>query len=155
MINRLKKLFARSPEEEASLAGKHDLEDKHIAAAALLVEAACLDDHFEAAERQTIERLARDRFSLSAEETETLVSLAAAHQDDANHLFRFTHQIKQSYAPEERVELMEMLWEVVYADGELHDFEANLLRRIGGLLYVSDRESGDARTRVWERRGIG
>ena len=52
---------------------------------------------------------------------------------------------------EERIELIEMIWEVVYADGELHDYEANLLRRLGGLLYVSDRERGDARKRVLAR----
>ena len=47
-----------------------------------------------------------------------------------------------------------MLWDVAYADGELHDLEASLLRRIGGLLYVSDRERGEARKRVLARRGL-
>ena len=47
-----------------------------------------------------------------------------------------------------------MLWEVVYADGELHDYEASLLRRIAGLLYVPDRESGEARKRVLARLGV-
>ena len=63
----------------------------------------------------------------------------------------FTRVIKDRYSPEERVELVEMAWEVVYADGELHDYEANLLRRLGGLLYVSDKERGDARKRVLAR----
>ena len=44
--------------------------------------------------------------------------------------------------------MMEMLWEVAYADGELHDYEANLMRQVTGLLYVTDRESGDARKRA-------
>ena len=44
-----------------------------------------------------------------------------------------------------------MLWEVAYADGVLHDYEANLLRRVGGLIYVNDRERGDARRRVLAR----
>jgi uncharacterized tellurite resistance protein B-like protein len=47
-----------------------------------------------------------------------------------------------------------MLWEVAYADGTLHDYEASLLRRITGLLYVSDRESGEARKRVLARLGL-
>jgi uncharacterized tellurite resistance protein B-like protein len=50
--------------------------------------------------------------------------------------------------------IIEMLWEVVYADGVLHDYEANLLRRIGGLIYVSDRDRGAARKRVMKRLGI-
>ena len=55
--------------------------------------------------------------------------------------------------PEERVGILELLWEVVYADGQLHDYEASLLRRVAGLLYVSDRESGEARLRVMGRLG--
>ena len=55
--------------------------------------------------------------------------------------------------PEERVGILELLWEVVYADGTLHDYEASLLRRVAGLLYVSDRESGEARLRVMGRLG--
>ena len=47
-----------------------------------------------------------------------------------------------------------MLWEVAYADGVLHDYEANLMRRVGGLIYVTDRDRGDARRRVLERLGI-
>lgn len=154
MINRLKAMFARSPEEEAAHSGTRDLDEKHIASAALLVEAACLDDHFGEQERQAIERIAAQRFGLNADEIATLIGLAEERQDDANHLFRFTHQIKQSYAPEERVELIEMLWEVAYADGVLHDYEANLLRRVCGLIYVSDRDSGDARKRVMQQLGI-
>jgi uncharacterized tellurite resistance protein B-like protein len=48
--------------------------------------------------------------------------------------------------------MIEMLWEVVYADGELHSYEANLMRRLGGLLYVSERDRGAARKRVLARQ---
>ena len=58
------------------------------------------------------------------------------------------------FEPEERIALIEMLWEVAYADGELHDYEASLIRRITGLLYVSDRDSGEARKRVRARLGL-
>ena len=50
---------------------------------------------------------------------------------------------------------MEMLWQLVYSDGELHDFEATLMRRLAGLLYVDDRESGVARKRALEKLGVG
>ena len=77
--------------------------------------------------------------------------LAVTEQSEASQLLGFTRAIKDRYSLEERIELIEMIWEVVYADGELHDYEANLLRRLGGLLYVSDRERGDARKRVLAR----
>ena len=69
-------------------------------------------------------------------------------------LHRWAQAIKQAYSEEERVELIEKMWEVVYADGVLDDYEANLLRRVAGLIYVPDRESGQARQRVMARLGI-
>jgi uncharacterized tellurite resistance protein B-like protein len=59
--------------------------------------------------------------------------------------------IKAKFSLEERIDLMEMLWEVVYADGELHHYEANLMRRLAGLLHVSDRDVGAARKRAQAR----
>ena len=50
--------------------------------------------------------------------------------------------------------MLQMLWEVAYADGELHDYEASLLRQVAGLLYVTDQESGTARKRARERLEI-
>ena len=70
---------------------------------------------------------------------------------DSNQLYGFTRIIKDRFSYEERVEFMEMLWQVSYADGELHDYESNLMRRIAGLLYVEDRDSGDARKRAIRR----
>ena len=66
-------------------------------------------------------------------------------------MLQFTRVIKDVYPLEERTQVIEMLWEVVYADGVLHDYEANLMRRVGGLLYVSDRDQGAARKRVLDR----
>ena len=62
--------------------------------------------------------------------------------------------VKDGFDQEERIRLIEMLWEVAYADGELHDYEASLMRRITGLLYISDRDSGEARQRVLARLGL-
>ncbi len=66
--------------------------------------------------------------------------------------FRFTQVINDRYSLEQRIELMEMLWEVVYADGSIDALEDTLLRRLGGLIYVPDRERGAARQRVLQRR---
>ena len=69
-------------------------------------------------------------------------------------LHRWAQAIKRAYSEEERVGVIEKMWEVVYADGVLDDYEANLLRRVAGLIYVPDRESGQARQRVIARLGI-
>ena len=113
-----------------------------------------MDGEFDDAEAKTILRLIRERFSLSEDEAESLLADAKKAQEETNHLLRFTQAIKDGFPLEERVNIIEMLWEVAYADGELHPFEANLVRRVTGLLYVPDQESGRARKRVLARLGI-
>ena len=153
MINRVKNfLFQRNG--VAGEGKKHTGDEKALAAAALLVEAARLDHSFDGVEREAIESALRRKFGLDDEECATLIEEASVAQEDSNQLFGFTLAVKQNFTQEERIELIEMLWEVVYADGELHHYEANLLRRIGGLIYVSDRDRGLARKRVIDRLGL-
>ena len=153
MKNRILALFDRN-RNTAPAPTRHTIAEKHIAAAALLVEAAAMDGHIGAEERAALQNIATSRLGLNGEEAAALMELAERRQDDANQLYGFTREIKNAYAPEERVELMEMLWEVVYADGVLHDHEANLMRRIGGLIYVSEIDRGNARKRAMARLGI-
>ncbi len=126
-------------------------DDLHLAAAILLIEAARLDGTFDEAEERTTRRVLAEKFALTEEETSALVELADSRQQHVVEISTFTRAIKEGFPSERRVEVIEMLWEVVLADGELHAYEANLLRRIGGLIYVSDRENGEARQRVVER----
>ncbi len=128
--------------------------DLHLAAAVLMVDAASIDGEFGDRERGTVAGILKRHFTLADDAVAKLLSLAEGRRDAASDLNRYTLTIKDQFSEEQRVELVELLWEVVYADGELHDYEANLLRRIAGLLYVSDRERGDARTRVLSRLSV-
>ncbi len=150
MLGRIKDFFdglAQAPERPEA----HGAEALQLAAAALMVEAALMNDVFDAAERDTIRGLLMDRFDLAAEEADELLGLAEARIAESNELYGFTRTIKDAYSNEERIALLEMLWQVVYADGELHDYEANLMRRITGLLHVTDRDSGAARKRALQQ----
>ncbi len=129
-------------------------EDPRLATAALLVEAAMMDASFEASERQRIESLLERRFELEPGEAATLIERAAEQVESSSQLFGFTRTVNDHFDHEERVGLVEMLWQVVYADGVLDDYEANLMRRISGLIHVSDRESGAARKRALTQLGI-
>src|SRR3546814_5902813 len=113
-----------------------------LAAAAWLVEAARRDDRLGAAERAVIERLLRGRFGLEEAAVTALLEAASSASEESVELYTFSRRVKDAFDHDARIEMIEMLWEVVYADGEVHDHEANLLRRIAGVLYVSDRESG-------------
>ena len=152
MLNRIKALLA-GQERDSPTEQRHSISEKHLAAAAILVEAAHMDTSFDQSERAAIKRIVKSKFDLMEDEAETLIAEAERVQDSSNHLLRFTRAIKDTFSQEERVDLIEMLWEVVYADGELDAHEDNLMRRIGGLIYVSDRDRGDARKRVIKRIG--
>lgn len=153
MFDRLKRLLGdASPNNRASR--QHSFEERQLAAAALMVEAARLDDDFDADERDRIQTLLQDHFSLKLEEAEGLLKAGEQASEDSVEWQGFTRAIKDGFEPMERIALIEMLWEVAYADGELHDYEASLIRRITGLLYVSDRDSGEARKRVLARLGL-
>ena len=154
MFSRIKALLGSGDDAPRSTGPRRSFEDLQVAAAALLVEAAEMDSNFEAEERARILDLTQARFGLSAAEAESLVELAREKVDRANDLYGFTRIVKDRFVHEERVELMEMLWEVGYADGKLDDREASLMRRIAGLIYVSDRESGSARKRAMRKLGM-
>ncbi len=154
MINRIKTLLSGSTGPARDAAPGHSFADLQVAAAALLVEAAETDANFDAAERTKILDLVRVRFELTEAEAQSLLELAGDEVANASQLYGFTRVVKDNFDHDERVELMEMLWEVVYADGALHDLEASLMRRIAGLIYVPDRESGAARKRAMSRLGL-
>jgi uncharacterized tellurite resistance protein B-like protein len=127
------------------------ISDGNAAVAALLVDAASIDGDFDSAERQTIAALLANKFDLDAGEIRALINEAVARVDKSVDHYGFARKVKQTFDHNALVDLIEMLWQVVYADGVVDDFESNLMRRLSGLLDVSDRESGDARKRVIER----
>jgi len=148
MLQHIRRLFAPEPPRA------HAAHELHLAAGALLIEAALLDGHFDAQERAAVSRVLQEKFTLSPEETEDLIAAATQKVEASTQLFEFTRVIAKHFSNEERIQLVEMLCEVMYADGALHDLEASLLRRVGELVYVSDRDRGAARRRVMHRLGI-
>ena len=154
MINRIKILLSGASRPAPDATSGHSFADLQVAAAALLVEAAQMDADFDTIERTKILDLVRARFELSEAEAQSLLELAGDKVANASQLYGFTRVVKDNFDHDERVELIEMLWEVVYADGTLHHYEAGLLRRIAGLIYVSDQESGAARKAALQRLHI-
>lgn len=153
MLKRFRKLLEKSETPDA--AGKTNTDDLRLAAAALLVEAARMDENFDDAERAAIKDALERRFELSGTEAEALLAEGEAAQDAAVDLYKFARSINAALAPEDRRQVIEMLWEVVYADGSLDHYEASLIRKLSGLLHVPDSESAEARQRVLANREAG
>ncbi len=116
-----------------------------VACAALLAEAAGMDETFDPAERTTILSLLRRRFDISEAEAERLLDQGRAATESASSYYRFTRAINDSWDENARTELIFLLWSVACADGRIDPYEDMLIRRIAGLLHVSDRARGDAR----------
>lgn len=157
MINRIKSLataFGTSGGSGGASSIDTGEETKHLAAAVLMVEAATMDGSFDDSEADAISRIAQRHFGLNEEEAASLLEAARDAHEQSSQLLRFTRTVKETFPIEDRVKIIEMLWEVAYADGVVHHYEANLIRRINGLVYVSDRDSGAARKRVAARLGI-
>lgn len=130
-------------------------DEVQIAVVALLVRtASTADTQFDENERATIARMVAAHFDLTTDEVANLIEMATRDEAKTLDLHRWTKAIKNNYDETARIDLIEKMWEVVYADGVLDDYEANLLRRIAGLIYVPDRESGQARLRVLNRLGL-
>jgi len=144
MIGRLKALFETTPAPD----GNGDEDALRLSAAALLAEAAVMDGHMDADETATIETLLAERFGLDEVEARDLLAAGREAIEETGELYRFTRTIKDAWPHEDRVKMLEMLWRVVLADGTVDHFESNLIRRVAGLLYVPDGESGAARKRV-------
>ena len=141
--------------------GRHDREgtgrqrdELQLALTALLIEAAYCDDRFAQAERAVIARLIKSRFNLAESDARALLAAGEAAATESAELFHFTRIINERLSFEERVELIEMLWKVAYADGVLDEYEDSLLRRVSGHIYVPDPERGMARKRVLKQLGL-
>lgn len=124
---------------------KSDFSVQQLAAASLLVEAAHIDSDFSEAERSAIIEIVRERFSLSQEQVEALVLEAEKSVDKAVDYYRFAREIKENYKHEQTLELLTLIWEVILTDGRVDALESNLMRRLCGLLYMTDKENAAAR----------
>lgn len=147
MLTSLRQFIARlgqSPDETHTF----DEDDHRLAIAALLVHAVSIDGVVDEAEKATIRQVLKREFELSDEQTSELVAEARERDNEAVDLYTFTSVVKRALDEKGRQRSVEMLWEIVYADGEVHEFEDNLVWRVAELLGVSRRERLQLKRRV-------
>jgi uncharacterized tellurite resistance protein B-like protein len=123
-------------------------DDYRLAAAALLVHAAAIDGEMSQNERDKLHAVIKQRFGLDDALTDELVEKATAAEHEAVDLYHFTHQLNRALDEVGRARVVEMMWEIVYADGRRDELEDNLLWRAADLLGVSPRERIELRQRV-------
>jgi uncharacterized tellurite resistance protein B-like protein len=122
--------------------------DYRLAAAALLVHVGTIDGSMSDAERAKLHTVIKRCFNLDDAAAEALIVQATAAEQEAIDLYRFTSLLNRSLDEEGRRRMVEMMWQVVYADHQVSEFEDNLIWRAADLLGVSSRERIALRERV-------
>ncbi len=141
-------MFSGSPLTAGVLEGREPLE---LATAALLVELSRSDFSESALEQDVIGKLLARRFALSPQAVSQLLADAAQRADSAVSLHEFTHRLNREMTAEEKLAVVEMLWQVSLADGRIDKHEEQLIQRIAGLLHVSDGERIRLKLQVMQR----
>ena len=124
-----------------------NINNKNILIAALLIHAAKIDDNYTNAEKELIKKALINLYSITPNEAEELLVKAEKKEQESNQIVEFTREIKKN-SIEYRLKIIEILWKIVYSDGTSDSYESNLIRRLCGLLYISDKESGLIKLKV-------
>ena len=126
---------------------KENSNDKNILIIALLIHAAKIDENYTEIEKKIIKKTITQLNQVSPNEAEKLLKIAEKKEEKSNQIVEFTKEIKK-YPMEFRLNIIEIIWKIIYSDGTSDNYESNLIRRICGLLYISDKDSGIIKTKV-------
>ena len=117
----------------------------------LMIEAAYTDGTISQEELNKISFSLIHIFKEDPQIVEKSLTKAFANKDNSRSLFFYTSKLNKFYSDEKKIKLIEVLWEIILSDNEIHDFETNLIRRLAGLLYISDVECGNAKIRAAQK----
>jgi len=135
----LKKFFKKKKQEDA--------ENKSTLIASLLIHAAKIDENYTDVEKKIIKKAIMNLNKINSDKAEELLKNAEKKEQEANQIIEFTKEVKK-YPMEFRLKIIEIIWKIVYSDGTNDNYESNLIRRICGLLYISDKDNGIVRIKV-------
>ena len=148
MLNNLKEFFKKT--EDKSIGSVSDL---HLLCG-LMIEAANIDGIIDQKEINKISTALIETFNENPGEVENELNQCLNELDESKSLHFFTSKINKSFSIDKKIILIEILWEIILEDGLLHDFESNLIRRLAGLLYITDIQCGNAKKKATKKLEI-
>ena len=143
MLSILKKLF-QSSDHIIENDNNNDLE----LLCGLMIEAANTDGNIDNSEIDKIKFILSNTFKENKIDVHNCLTEAIKNYNNDRSLHFYTSKINKNFDDEKKLLLIETLWEIILSDGKIHDYESNLIRRLSGLLYISDVSSGNARKRA-------
>lgn len=147
MLDFIKNLMAGPTDEPID----HD-EELRLVAAALLFRAVHVDGQADQGEAEMVRRIIHDEFGLDDAEADKLMTEAEVAARNAGDLYGWTKQVNSHYSLDEKRYLMQKLWQVVLADDHLDQHETAMMRRLAGLIYITDADSAKARQAAMAER---
>jgi uncharacterized tellurite resistance protein B-like protein len=147
MFGWLKAFFA-SLRQDGGLQNRIDGDDCRVATAALLIRVSTVDREMSQRRRSRLHAILKSGFGLDDIAATALVDAAAAAEQSATDLYHFTRRLNDILDHDRRCRIVEMMWEMAYADGRVNEFAGNIIWRAADLLGVSSRERIDLRRRI-------
>jgi len=148
MLANLKRFFKKDAADAAEN-GSVDREYKlRVATCALFLEMARIDEEFTAEEMETILGILKDKYGLSGEEADALIAEADRELEESVDLWQFARLINANYSLDEKIEIIETLWHMVFVDGKMDQHEHYLMNKLKNLLRLSQSQLIDAKLKV-------
>ncbi len=151
MLKQIKKLIGSLADSSSPALAQ---EDYKLAGAALLVHATLADGHADPQEMKKLRHLLHDHYNIDEQGLDEFIALARQREKEAIDLYRFTRLLTRHLDETGRMEMVEMLWEIAFADGVIHEYENHLVWRVAELLHVTTRDRVRLRKKV-EARNAG
>ena len=148
MIDLFRRFFDKSAAEGSSDKEEEVSHDARIATCALLLEMANIDGKFSVSEKEGIIRILQEDYRLSDEHTIALIEAADEELKKSIDLWQFAKLINRNYSTDKKLQIIEMIWKIVYADGRLDKHEDYLVHKLANLLRLTHKQLIDAKLRV-------
>jgi uncharacterized tellurite resistance protein B-like protein len=152
MIDVIKRFFGKSPAAGSPWDHRASSHDIHVAVCALCVEMARIDEHFSPEELKTVLSILKAKYQLSSDHAEALIASADKALEESVDLWQFARLINENYTPEEKIAIIEILWQIVYVDGKMDDHEHYLMNKLSNLLRLSHDQLIDAKLKVLKKK---
>ena len=144
----LKKFFAKTSDDATAAESVRTSRDVRIATCALLLEIANIDGRFSESEKKSVVEILQDSYQLSAEHATALMKAADEQLEKSIDLWHFAKLINENYSTEEKIRIIEMVWQIIYTDGKLDKHEDYLAHKLANLLRLSHEQLIEAKLKV-------
>ncbi len=148
MLDKLKRFFSKADVDTAGSENEGRTHKLRVATSALFLEMARIDEAFTVEEMETVLGILKEKYGLSGEEADALVAEADRELEESLDLWQFARLINENYTVDEKIEIIETLWHMVFVDGKMDRHEHYLMSKLKNLLHLSQSQLIDAKLKA-------